>query len=318
MDWFLICTGLALLFFGGEATLRASVSLARLLGVSPAMIGLTVIGFGTSMPELVVTLQASLNDQDGLALGNVIGSNIANIFLILGLAGLLVPLSCAPKMLRRDGLVLLLCAILLCALALSGEILRWQGAAMAGAMLLFVGLSWLQDRREQAAITLREQEAGEVAAISGGLPLVLLVTGLGLAALIGGAHLLVSGAVGIATGYGVPESVIGLTLLALGTSLPELTAALVAARRGHGDVAVANVSGSFIFNSLFILGVTVTVAPLSFTPDLARLDVWVMLASAVLLLALLRGDHRICRRDALLLLVCYSGYCAALAARVLT
>ena len=315
MDWFLICAGLALLFFGGETTLRGAVALARILGMSPAVIGLTVVGFGTSAPELFVTVQAGLEGRFGLGVGNVVGSNISNILLILGVGGLVAPLVCDPATLRRDGVVMVAVSLLAVLLGLYGHILRWHGLAMVAGLIVFIGWSWMRDRKTDAAVKLREQEADEFQTLPRSLPVALLLLLFGLAALIGGAEALIHGATGLAIGYGVPESVIGLTLVALGTSLPELAATVVAARRGHADVAVANVMGSCIFNILLILGAAAMVTPIAIPADIAGVDMWVMLAAALLLLPMLFGDFRICRRDAALLLSGYAGYIGYRAAR---
>lgn len=316
MDVFLILVGLLLLYVGGEGALRGAIALAKKVGVSPAMIGLTVIGFGTSAPELVVTLQAAMDGQPDLAIGNVVGSNISNILLIVGVGGLITPLVCDPKALRRDGMMMQAAMILLVILGISGEIVFWQGALMLAVLISYLVWSYIRDKREGDVADLHEREVEELQNVPENIAIILLYLAFGLAGLVGGAHVLVEGAVNIATRFGVPESIIGLTIVALGTSLPELAATIISAVRKHADVAVANVMGSCLFNILSILGITSMVHPLSIAADIRQIDIWVMLAASLALVPMLFGDLKICRRDAAILLAGYVIYMGSIAARL--
>ena len=314
IDLVLTAYGLVILLFAGEATVRGAVGLARLLGVSPAMIGLTVVAFGTSAPELVVSIQASLDGAPDIAVGNVVGSNIANILLILGAGAMIAPLVCDPGMMRRDGTAMLVALLLLCSLGLSGTIYAWQGALMLVALVGYVVGSYYLDRRNgTAAAQLHEREAEETTGVPQAPVIVLLYVAAGLVGLVLGAKLLVDGAVGVARAAGVSESVIGLSLVAIGTSLPELAATVVAAWRRHTDVAIANVVGSNLFNVLLILGAASLVAPLPVAPDIVRVDLWVMLASGVVLLPILVKGWPIGRVEGVVLLALYAAYIASMA-----
>lgn len=322
MDFIFVAVGLALLFIAGEATLRGAIGLAKKLNVSPAVIGLTVVGFGTSAPEMVVTVQAALLDQSDLAIGNVVGSNISNLLLILGVGAAIWPLTCEVSAARRDAGMMIGTALLLVALGMTGEIVRWQGVVMLAALFALLGWSYLHDKKSQAAADgaadddLHAKEVEEVGEVPSNPWAIGALTVFGIGGLVFGADLLVDGAVGIATDLGVPESIIGLTLVALGTSLPELAATVVAALRRHTDVAIANVMGSCVFNVLAILGVTAIVKPLTIAPDIQSIDLWVMLAASLLVLGLLLRGQRIGRAGGWILLAAYVGYIASMAGRV--
>lgn len=316
-DLLLTALGLGILVFGGEATLRGAVGLARLLGVSPAMIGLTVVAFGTSAPELVVSVQATLDGSPAIAVGNVVGSNIANIMLILGVGAIVAPLVCDPRAVRRDATAMVAALALLAGLGLTGRIVAWEGAMMVVTLIFYIVWSYLKDRGDSSAIAeLHAREAEETGGVPDSAALVSLFLGVGLASLVGGAHLLVDGAVGIARTAGVSESVIGLSLVAVGTSLPELVATVIAAWRRHSDVAVANVLGSNLFNVLLILGASSMAAPLPFAPDIVLIDLWVMLGAGAVLVPMMISGWHISRREGAVLLVLYLVYMTALAAGI--
>eukprot|EP00752_Nemacystus_decipiens_P000430 g430.t1 len=318
MDVIFVAVGLALLFIAGEATLRGAIGLAKKLGVSPAVIGLTVIGFGTSAPELVVTVQAALLGQSDLAIGNVVGSNISNLLLILGFGAAIWPLACDAGAAKRDAGMMVATALLLVGLGMTGEILRWQGALMLATLFALLIWSYLEDRKQQKknGDDIHAKEVEEVGSIPENPWVIAALTIFGIAGLVAGADLLVTGAVGIATDLGVPESIIGLTLVALGTSLPELAATIVAAMRKHTDVAIANVMGSCVFNVLSILGITAMVRPLTIAPDIQSIDLWVMLAASLLVMAVLLRASRIGRLAGWVLLVAYVSYIASMTQRI--
>ena len=312
-DFLFTVLGLGILVVGGELTLRGAIGLARLLGVSAAMIGLTVVAFGTSAPELVVSLQAVIDGSPDIAIGNVIGSNIANILLVLGVGALIAPLICDPASVRRDGTAMIAALALLVGLGLLGFIEAWQGALMLATLIGYVVWSYRVERRNgDAAADLHAREVEETTGVPTATWLVLLYLATGLAALIGGANLLVDGAIGVARAVGISEPVIGLSLVAIGTSLPELAATAVAAWRRHTDVAVGNVLGSNLFNVMLILGSASLVAPLPFAQEFVRVDLWVMLGAGIVLMPIMITDWNISRREGFLLLILYAAYIASM------
>ena len=301
----MVVAGLGLLIAGGEALVRGAVALALRLGVSVMVIGLTIVGFGTSMPEMVTSVQAALIGAPGLALGNVVGSNIANILLILGLAGLVAPLAMQRSAWRWDGMVMLAAAVLLVVPVLSGVIGLGYGLrflALLGAYLVVTVWRARQDRTDFAL----PDEVAEATPLRL-TPALLFLFG-GIAVTILGARILVEGAVGLAQALGLSDAVIGLTIVAVGTSMPELVTSVMAARKGQADVALGNIIGSNIFNILAILGVTAVISPLPVDAQIAALDIWVMLAATVAILVLARSGWRISRGEAGLMLAAYVAY----------
>ncbi|WP_019014976.1 calcium/sodium antiporter [Elioraea tepidiphila] len=313
MEWVLLVSGLVALILGAEGLVRGGVGLARRLGVSPALIGVTIVAWGTSTPELVVSVDAALKGIDGIAVGNVVGSNIANVLLILGLAAAITPIAVDPRAVRRDVLASLGAIGLFIGVALTAPFLTpWHGVAFLGLLVMLTVGTWLHDRANGTpSAALHAAEAEEVATVprNAALAATMVLGGVGL--LVLGAHLLVEAAVTIARGFGVSEVVIGLTLVAVGTSLPELVTSLVAALRRHSDVALGNVLGSNVYNILAILGVASLVAPVSIPAPIARTDMWVMLAAAVAVMpAMLAG--KVGRALALGMLAGYAAYIALL------
>ncbi len=315
MDFLFTVLGLGVLVIGGELTLRGAIGLARLLGVSAAMIGLTVVAFGTSAPELVVSLQATIEGSPAIAIGNVVGSNIANILLVLGVGALIAPLICDPGSVRRDGMAMMAALVLLVGFGLMGVIEAWHGMLMIAVLIGYVIWSYRIDRRNGAAAAdLHAREVEETGGVPTATWLVLLYVAVGLVALIGGAKLLVDGAIGVARAAGISEPVIGLSLVAIGTSLPELAATAVAAWRRHTDVAVGNVLGSNLFNVLLILGAASLAAPLPFAAEFVRVDLWVMLGAGIVLIPVMVTNWHISRGEGALLLVLYAAYIASMGA----
>lgn len=298
--------GLAILVVGAEALIRGAVNLAKRLGVSPFIIGLTLVGFGTSAPELVVNVSAVLQDSPGLAMGNIVGSNIANIGLILGIAAIIRPMAAHSRILRREVPIVLVVSGLLWALVADGELSRIDaGVLLFGLALLGVYLTRTSVAEEPAEVQEEISGLAPKQPSHWGNGLLVLI---GLAGLVGGAHLMVESATAIARIWGVPEVVIGLTILAVGTSLPELASTGAAAYRGHSDIAIGNIVGSNMFNILLILGVTGMVQPLEVEPSLLRVDIPVMLGFAFLLLIVLLRGLRIARPEGVLLLAAYIAY----------
>jgi len=302
MDFLYILLGFAALLVGGDFLVRGAVAVARRMRISPLVIGLTLVGFGTSTPELLTSVQAALAGSPGIAVGNVVGSNIANILLILGVAALLAPIAVARAGFRRDGSVLLATTVLCVGLVLWGTLGRGAGG------VLMVGLvSYLIYAMKSG--DLDESEIPDTAMATG--PALLLALG-GLALTLVGARFLVTGAVSIAAALGVSEAIIGLTVVAVGTSLPELVTSIVAARKGQGDLAFGNVVGSNIFNIFGILGATALIKPLAVPSEIIGFDIWVMLAATLLLIALTMTGWRIGRGKGAILLGAYLAYLAAL------
>lgn len=297
-----VAGGLALLLGGGECLVRGAVGLARSLGVPPLVIGLTVVAFGTSAPELVVSLQAALGGHPDIVLGNVVGSNNANVLLIAGAAAAIRPVAAEPGAVRRDGAALMAATLAFIGLCLLGELGFGAGLALAAALAAWMAWSLRSARRRGS------DGEGGIEAAPRGAALALLLTLAGIAGVLLGARLLIDGAVDVARAAGLSEAVIGLTLIAFGTSLPELAAAGMAALRGHGDIALGNVMGSNLFNMLGIAGVTAMAAPVPVPAELLRLDLWVMLAATLLLLAALRGGRRVGRLEGGALAAAYALY----------
>jgi cation:H+ antiporter len=309
MDYLYILIGLAGLFFGGEALVRGSVAIAERLGISKLVIGLTIVGFGTSMPELLVSMNAALTGSADIALGNVVGSNTANILLILGLSALVYPISNWDSNVRRDALVALAAAVLTLILVQFAVIGRIAGLLMVAALGLYLWSIFAKEKLAPSQITdeADPHRAPGLSPLMAGGAVVL-----GLALLVTGADFLVDGATSIARALGISEAVIGLTIVAVGTSLPELATSVSAALRKQSDVALGNVVGSNIFNVLGILGLTAFVHPVGVGPSFASFDAPVMLAVTLLLAALLFFAKVIDRRIGAAMVAAYVAYTLAL------
>jgi len=308
--------GLAIMLAGGEALVRGSVAAAQRLGVSPLLIGLTLVGFGTSTPELVASVQAALSGAPGIAIGNVVGSNIANVLLILGLGAVIWPLATTKEAFRRDGAVLIGASILMLAVVLFGMIGRTIGAVFLLLLAAYVTYAYVAEKQDGAARRVAEEEA-ELKAPRRAMPLwgALLLALAGLVAVVLGAGLLIEAAIVVARDLGLSEAVIGLTLVAVGTSLPELVTSLVAALRRQADVAFGTIVGSNIFNVLGIAGLTAVVRPIPVPPEIAGFDIWVMLGAALLLVVFAATGWRINRWEGATFLLAYLAYLVLLFSR---
>lgn len=298
-----LIAGLALLFIGGELLVRGSVATAERLRVSPLIIGVTLIGFGTSAPELFTSIDATLQGAPGIAVGNIVGSNIANILLILAIGAILRPFACSPQSFKRDGAVIALSAVVCTTILLSGHVDRLIGVVLLTALIGYLIWAALADRRDNDIGNVPSQPEKPSS-----LAMSLLLTVLGLGGIIVGADLLVAGAIDLATLLGVNQTLIGLTVVAIGTSLPELATTVVAAFKRQGDIAFGNIIGSNIFNSFGILGATAVVQPISVPYGVAAFDVWVMLAATAALIVFAVTSWRINRIEGGLLLTGYAGY----------
>jgi cation:H+ antiporter len=307
----MLLAGLVLLVAGGELLVRGAVAVARAIGVSPLMIGLTLVGFGTSTPELVTSVQAALVGSPGVAIGNVVGSNICNILLILGVAALVRPISASPKAFRRDGPVLVGVTLLCVGVLLWGEVGRLFGVVFIAGLIAYILATYLLEREgADPAAAMHAVGAEVVPARAGSLVRAVPMAVAGLVLVVVGAGWLVDAAITLAAALGVSDTLIGLTVVAVGTSLPELTASLIAARRGQSDLAFGNVVGSNIYNILGILGVTALVKPIAVPPEIVAFDVWAMLAATLLLVVVTVTGWRINRFEGGALVACYVGYLA--------
>jgi cation:H+ antiporter len=312
-----ILAGLALLAFGGEALVRGAVSLARLLNVQPAVIGLTIVAMGTSTPELAVSLLAAAGGKGDLAVANVVGSNIFNIAVIVGLTALFVPITVHLSAVRLEWPVMATVSAVGVLLALDGRISRLEGGGLLLTLVLFTAYMIRVARRDVRPPD-AEQIATSVAARTVRPPRHQLAVDLGLVVfgivlLVGGADLLVHGAVTIAKLAGLSERVIGLTIVAAGTGMPELATSIVAARRGQADIALANVLGSNIFNIAGVLGAVSLLTPQVVHPQTLRIDLWWMVGYAVALFPIMRTGMRVSRWEGAALLLTYGVYVGGLA-----
>lgn len=310
----LVILGLLGLVVGGELLVRGAVSTAKSFSISPMVIGLTLVGFGTSTPELVTSLQAALSGSSGIAIGNVVGSNIGNVLLILGIAALIAPISVDPKAFRRDGTVVVLATLLCLGAVLIGEVGRLFGAGLVFALVAYFTFTLWSEKRSGGTPVgeIYESEAEAVPGPETSLGVSLLLAAAGLAIAIFGAKFLVSGSVSIAQAAGLSETVIGLTIVAIGTSMPELVTSIIAVRKGEGAVALGNVLGSNIFNILGILGITALVQPMDIPSQIATLDIWVLCATTLVLLGFARTGWTISRREGGLFVLAYAVYLGVL------
>jgi cation:H+ antiporter len=302
-DWPSLLLGLVVLLFSGDALVRGAVNLALRLGIPALVVGLTVVAFGTSAPELIVSVNAARAGQPGIAVGNVVGSNIVNILLILGLPLFIATLRSSEIDTRRSYVVMLLATIGFAALAFTGPLTWWHGLILLGGLALMLWDNYrlaMAHRQAGADVDSADPSIGWA-----GIILFILAGLLGLAI---GARLLVDSAVNIATAWGVSETVIGLTLVAIGTAMPELVTAIIAAMRGHTGVAMGNVIGSNTFNILGILGVTALVARVPVDPQILRFDNPVMIAASLLLLPFVFGRKDMGRGTGLVFVALYALY----------
>ena len=313
----LVAGGLVLLALGGEFLVRGAVGMASRLGISPLLAGLTIVGFGTSMPELATSVQAALGGSPGIAIGNVVGSNIANILLILGVSSLILPLAVNPASFKRDSIAMGGSALLATGAVLLDVIGTVPGAILIACLVGYIWWAYKSESASHDAEAHRHEAEAEDRPVPPNTGPVILggMIIAGLAAAIFGAGLLVDGATVLASAAGVSESVIGLTVVAIGTSLPELIACVIAVIRKHADVALGNVVGSNIYNLCGILGLTAVIHPIEVPAEIARIDIWVMLGVTALLIVQLRSGWRLSRIEGALLVLLYCGYTAFLALR---
>lgn len=327
VDIGLLIGGLALLVIGGELLVRGAVDVAKRLGMSPLLIGLTLVGFGTSAPELVTSVQAALAGSPGIAVGNIVGSNIANILLILGLSALITPVAVQSNALRRDGVFVVGTGLMFALVSYAFMLDRIAGVLFLGLLATYLTYAYRQERthvadadghtsafeKAEAYDTLHNGPILQAQHVNKGVgrtgflvPLALAIGG--LLVVVAGGKLLVDGAIGIARSYGMSEAVIGLTIVAVGTSMPEFVTSVVAALRRHGDVALGNIMGSNIYNTLGIGGVTGVISPTAVPAQIIAFDNQVMIAASFALFVFAWSGYRVSRMEGAVLLSAYIIY----------
>lgn len=317
-----IIAGLALLIAGGELLVRGAVDAAERLGLSTLIISLVLVSLATSAPELVTSVQAALRNSPGIAVGNIVGSNIANVLLILGLSALIMPVAVQSNALRRDGGIALAAALLLTGVGLFLPLDRLVGILFIAGLASYLVYAWVEERAAATGGHSAAFEKGEAygelhphrppAGNSWRIAAAFGMVAIGLVVIVSGGSLLVDGAVDLAERFGISQAVIGLTIVAIGTSMPELVTSAVAALRGHADVAIGNIMGSNIYNVLGIGGVTALISPTIVPPEIAHFDNFVMIAASVALLVFARTGMTVRRWEGAALIVGYGVYLWAL------
>jgi cation:H+ antiporter len=312
MPWLLCALGLVILLLAGDALVRGAVNLSLRLGVPALIVGLTIVAFGTSAPELLISVRAVMDDAPGIALGNVVGSNTANILLVLGIPALLATMHTSQCNTRASFNYMILASLLFILLAFRGTFDWIAGIALLASLAVVLGIQFREARaHRKAGREVTEEEELEGADPSMPTWRIGLYLVLGLAGLPLGAGLLVDNATIIATAYGVSDTVIGLTLVAVGTSLPELATTVMAAIRRQADVALGNVIGSNMFNLLAIIGIASLVGPIRVAPGFLNFDLWVMLGASLLLIPFVYLRRDITRIWGVVLTALYGTYIAA-------
>lgn len=303
-----LALGLALLYYGAEWLVRGASIMGIRLGMTPLLIGLTVVAFGTSMPELLVSLKAGMQGKGDIAIGNVVGSNIANLALILGVAALIRPLKVQAQVIRREVPLGIGAAVLLCLLLVNDVLGRFEGSVLFVALVIYLIISF-RDARAELNPEVQAEYADAMAPAERATWHYIVLAICGLLLLVGGAHLLVEAAVELARIAGLSEAIIALTLIAVGTSLPELATSAVASFRKNGDIAVGNALGSNLFNILAVLGIAAVLVPLT-RGGVTWVDLGVMVGIAAIAYPMLRQGYVLSRLDGALLLLMYAGYMA--------
>ncbi|NVJ97377.1 MAG: calcium/sodium antiporter [Alphaproteobacteria bacterium] len=308
MAYIEVVAGLVFLVFAGDYLVRGAVSLARRAGISKMIIALTIVAFGTSAPELMVGVDAVLKGAPTLALGNIVGSNIANVLLVVGLPAIIAPMTCTAPRIKKNLIIMLGATALFIGMAFSGTFTAIHGIALLGTLAIFIGYSIARRKNCPMEAAAETADMEELQHKPDRYSIATLMVVGGLIGLIIGADLLVEGATAIAHDFGVSDAVIGLTLVALGTSLPELMTAMMAAIRGHCEVAVGNVIGSNIFNLLCIGGAASTVGDIPVPASFLQVDLWVMLGASLLLIPFARSGARMGKTAGIAMVVMYVGY----------
>ena len=297
-----ILVGFVLLIGGAEYLVKGAVAIANKLKIPAIIVGLTIVAFGTSTPEFVVSIKAAFNGVAGIAIGNIVGSNIANILFILGVTSVIYPVVCNRKEFLRDYKFLLLVNVLFVCFAITGKFVCWQGLVLLALLFAFIYFNYRNSKDNDAS----EDTVSILASKSWWV--VVLITIAGLIAIMYGADLLVKGAVDIARILGVSEEIIGLTIVAVGTSLPELATTVVAALRKQNGVALGNIVGSNIWNIVFIMGLTSTIIDVEVPRQFLLYDIWVMVLATMLLFPIMLSQNKISRIEGGVFLLIYMAY----------
>ncbi|MGD9637476.1 MAG: calcium/sodium antiporter [Alphaproteobacteria bacterium] len=326
MEYLYLLGGFILLILGAEIFIRGAVAIAQKLQISPLVIGLTVLALGTSTPELIVSLRAALNGSAGISIGNVVGSNISNVLLVLALTAIVNPVFCKRKEFIRDYSFLTIVSLIFALICLTGSFVRIYGIFMIVILTVFNVYNYINGKKktEKPSKKIKQEEKNvedalenntleiadlEISEISQKKwPFICFLTILGLGGVLWGADLLVKGAVILATKFNVSEEIIGLTVIAVGTSLPELATSIVAAFRNQNEMVLGNIIGSNIWNLLLIIGATSVIIPINVSEQIAKLDVWIMLASTMILLPLMIKNNKLGRTGGIILLIGYLAY----------
>jgi cation:H+ antiporter len=319
LDVVFFCIGLVMLYYGAEWLVKGSSSFARSLGISPIVIGLTVVAFGTSAPELVVSVISSIKGKSMIAVGNVVGSNICNIALVLGLSAVLQPLRCDRSVVKRDIPIMLGVSLYLLAISLNSTLGRVEGATLFGGVILYTFSNYYLAKKVPITASAGAEFAAEAVAagmeeieyVASRFKQVVLIV-VGIVGVVAGAEILINAAVKIMQVLGVSQKFIGLTIVAFGTSLPELATSVVAAMRKEMDISIGNLVGSNVFNILSVLGVASLVRPIPIPGGFIESGLWidylVMLFTSFLPWLMMRRSSTVTRRDGAVLLLCYVGY----------
>ncbi len=313
MDFVLVIAGLVILLVAGDFLVKGAVSLSLRVGIPPLIVGFTIVGFGTSAPELLISIQSALAGSPGIALGNVVGSNIANILLVLGVPALLFTMDTRRVDSRRTYLQMIVASLIFVGICYAGPLYIWQGLVLLMLLAAMLFDAYLCTRRHQKGVNIDNVTSEELSELEDADPNMPIwqMAGYVLAGLIGlpfGADILVEGAQRIAADFGVSEEVIGLTIVAIGTSLPELATTVVAGYRKQADVAMGNVIGSNMFNLLAIMGIASFFGPLPIADQFFTIDFWVMLGASVILALFVFFPLKLGRIWGLVFLTAYGGY----------
>ena len=300
---FFILVGFVLLIVGADYLVRGAVAIANKLNIPSLIVGLTIVAFGTSTPEFVVSIKAALSGSGGISVGNVVGSNIANILLILGTAGVISSIACEKKSFLRDWGFMIFTTMLFVLFALSGKFCLWHGLIMLALLIGFIVFNYINSKKS-------DEDASETKSpiADKNWFIVIAATLGGLVAILYGSDLLVKGAVNLAKIFGISEAIIGLTIVAVGTSMPELATTVVAAIRKQNGVALGNVVGSNIWNIVFIIGATSTIVDIEVVRQILIYDMWVMVGATVVLLPIMMTQSKMNRIEGALFLLLYVGY----------
>lgn len=312
----LLILGLLILLFTGDFLVRGAVGIAQKIHIPPLLIGLTIVAFGTSAPELVVSVNSALDGHAGIALGNVVGSNIANVFMVLGIPALMVPTICADPRAAHNGYILLAITAVFTILIFYGPLVWWHALILLAFLAFYLGdnARYALAERRNAQNRARVDQMSEIEGVDSvpqSYPIIIVFLFAGLIGLPIAAEMTVDGAVGIAKFLGVSDAVIGLTIVAIGTSLPELAATIAASRRDEHAMAMGNIIGSNIFNLVAITGITAAIVPMQIPPKLLQIDIWVMIIATLSLLPFVLWKQVLSKWVAAIFVSCYVIYIAS-------